>query len=86
MPGKMMADSAGTPPAEESAETVQVPMAALQGAQVGDTISFTVQSIDGDTATLYPAKESEPAEENSNMNPKPSTISQAADLFGQGGE
>lgn len=66
MMGAAMGEGAGemgAPPAEEMGEypaagagaiaKVQVPTAALGGAAVGDTVTLTVDSIDGDEATLY---------------------------------
>ncbi len=73
-----MSEGSDIPPAQS--ESIQVPVSALAGAQVGDTVSFVFESIDGDTATLSATSEDEGAEE-SNMNPEPSTISKAAALF-----
>lgn len=69
--------SEGSDMMEESSETISAPVAALAGAAVGDTVTFTVKSIDGDTATLYPV-------ENESTEPKGSAISQAAKLFDEG--
>lgn len=73
--------SEGSDAAEESAETITAPVAALAGAKVGDTVSFTVQSIDGDTASLAPVE----AEEQDESAPEGSAISQASKMF-NGGE
>lgn len=79
-----MATEMASPPmeAEESSEMVTAPVSALGGASVGDTVTFTVKSIDGDTASLEPV---ESGEDQTNE-PKGSTISQAAKLFDEGGD
>lgn len=74
--------SEGSPMPEESSEMVTAPVSALGGAAVGDTVTFTVKSIDGETASLEPVE----SDEDQNNEPKGSTISQAAKLFDEGGE
>lgn len=69
-------------PMEESEDSCSVPTSALKGAKVGDTVSFKVASIDGDTAMLSYGD----AGDKSNMNPNGSTVSQAAKLFDEGGD
>lgn len=68
--------SEGSDAAEESSETTQVPVSALAGAAVGDTVSFTVDSIDGDMATISPVESEEQHDE-----PQEGAISQASKLF-----
>ena len=71
---------AANEPMEES-DSCSVPTSALKGAKVGDTVSFTVKSIDGENAML--SYEDDAAE---STEPKGSTISEAAKLFDEGGE
>lgn len=67
--------------AEESAESISAPVSALGGAAVGDTVTFTVDSIDGDTASLSPVEDQESDESGSGEG----AISQASKMF-NGGE
>lgn len=64
------------PDAEESAESISAPVSALGGAAVGDTVTFTVDSIDGDTASLSPSQS-----EETEQAPMGKGISEAAKLF-----
>ncbi len=61
-------------------DSCEVPTSALKGAKVGDSVTFKVASIDGDTAMLSYGEA--PSDVNE---PESSTISQAAKLF-KGGE
>jgi len=64
-------------PPEEASETITAPVSALGGAAVGDTVTFTVDSIDGDTASLSPV-----VDEESEGGAKPGeAISEASKLF-----
>lgn len=69
-------------PPEESSESISAPVSALGGATVGDTVTFTVDSIDGDMASLSPA-ESNKGQTTENQG---SAVSQAAKLFDGGDE
>ena len=77
-----MATEMAAPPEmmEESSEIISAPVSALGGAVVGDTVTLTVDAIDGDMATLALSESAEKTQ------PKGSTISEAAKLFDEGGE
>ena len=81
MPPEKMPPMEAAPSTEEAGETIQVPASTIGGAQPGETVSFTVQSVDGDMATLAPAEAVE--QEPQNQEPAPSAIKQAAGLFGE---
>ncbi len=66
---------------EETPESITAPVSALGGAKVGDTVTLTVDSIDGDTATLSPAASEEDGEA-----PDGGAISEASKMFNEGGE
>ncbi len=72
--------SEGSDMPEESSETISAPVSAIGGAGVGDTVTLTVQSIEGDTATLAPAE----SDESDESAPAGSAISQASKMFNGG--
>lgn len=67
------------PDSEESAESITAPVSALGGASVGDTVTFTIDSIDGGTASLSPVEDQESDEGSGG-----SAISQASKMFNGG--
>lgn len=69
-------------PENENSESITAPVASLGGAKVGDSVTFTVDSINGDTASLSPSM---PEESDEGEAPAGAAMSQAAKLF-DGGE